>query len=172
MVRYSSKKHGKRLGAVNSKHRVYKKSTLGGTLTTGYTSGRKAATLRKKTVRKTAPRKSVKKASPRKSVRKAPARKMRTPVRRKVAGKKPVCRKHKVCITVGAKKVRAILNCKGKVQLTKGGRKTFNVLKRNCKCKKHTAYGVKRPRADGRTCKAKRRAVWSRPAKRKYANVK
>lgn len=79
----------------------------------------------------------------------------RAPARRKVAGKRPVCRKHRVCISVGGKKVKAILNCKGKVQLTKVGRKTFNVLKRNCKCKKHTAYGVKRPKADGKYCPKK-----------------
>jgi hypothetical protein len=87
----------------------------------------------------------------------APRRTVRAPVRRKVAGRKPKCRVHRVCIsTKGGKKIRAVMNCKGKIRMTKGGRKTFNVMKRRCKCKKNTGLRGKPVGKYG--CAVKRRA--------------
>lgn len=84
----------------------------------------------------------------------APRRTVRAPVRRKVAGRKPRCRVHRVCIRIGTRKVKAVMNCKGKVRLTKQGRKTFNVLKRRCKCRQNTKFGAKRA---GKSCAVRRR---------------
>jgi hypothetical protein len=91
----------------------------------------------------------------RKSTRKVAARRtVRAPVRRKVAGRKPRCRVHKICIKLGTRKVRAVMNCKGKVHLTKQGRKTFNVAKKNCRCKRNAQFGAKRT---GKSCPVRRR---------------
>ena len=62
------------------------------------------------------------------------------------------CKVHKGCLTIGKKKFQVLANCKGKVVLTKTGRKKFATERTKCRCKKNTRMGAKQV---GKTCRRK-----------------